>query len=522
MKMKLYPGFLGLLAVVLFQFVSFSSKGAGRLSDEVQDTTKKPSASIPKAEQSVTQHKITIGGVSVAYTATAGTLIVRNAKDTPYASIGYIAYIRNDITDPTCRPVTFAYNGGPGSSSIWLNMGALGPKRVVTNDPFFTPPPPYKVVDNDFSILDKTDLVMIDAVGTGYSHAVGESKDKDFWSVDPDIESFALFIRQYITENGRWNSPKYLLGESYGTTRSAGIVDYLQTNEGISFNGVILVSLATDLEITYDDWLGYDYAAPFALPTYTVIAWYHKVLPDPPVDIGPLLKEVRTFSLGDYSVALAQGNTIPDSVRKIIIEKLHRYSGISTDYIDKADMRISSAQFANQLLNEHRETIGSLDARFSGVNFNPLDKNALYDPFDAATRGAFSAAFLDHIHRDLKISLNKNYLFQNLDANSSWDFKHKVIADGTLQPMVNTSIDLAHAMGYNPNLKVLVLQGTYDLGTTFLATEYMVSHLNLRKDLRSNIEIKYYEAGHMMYIHEPSLKKFKNDIATFIDGTSRQ
>ena len=179
-------------------------------------------------------------------------------------------------------------------------------------------------------------------------------------------------------------------------------------------------------------------------------------------------------------------------------------------------------RFANQLLNEHHETIGSLDARFSGVNFNPLDKNALYDPFDAATRGAFSAAFLDHIHRDLKISLNKNYLFQNLDANSSWDFKHKVIADGTLQPMVNTSIDLAHAMGYNPNLKVLVLQGTYDLGTTFLATEYMVSHLNLRKDLRSNIEIKYYEAGHMMYIHEPSLKKFKNDIATFIDGTSRQ
>jgi len=521
MEKKRYSGSLGLLAV-LSLLTSFSANGFTRQPSELQDTTKKPSASIPKAEQAITQHKITIGGITIPYTAIAGTLIVRSTKDTPYASIGYIAYIRNDITDPSRRPVTFAYNGGPGSSSIWLNMGALGPKRVVTNDPFFTPPPPYKVVDNDFSILDKTDLVMIDAVGTGYSHAVGGSKDKDFWSVDPDIESFAMFIRQYITENGRWNSPKYLLGESYGTTRSAGIVDYLQTNEGISFNGVILVSLATDLEITYDDWLGYDYAAPFALPTYTVIAWYHKVLPDPPVDIGPLLKEVRTFALGDYSEALAQGNTIPDSVRKIIIEKLHRYSGISTDYIDKADMRISSAQFVNQLLNEHRETIGSLDARFSGVNFNPLDKNALYDPFDAATRGAFSAAFLDHIHRDLKISLNKNYLFQNLDANSSWDFKHKVIADGTLQPMVNTSIDLAHAMGYNPNLKVLVLQGTYDLGTTFLATEYMVSHLNLRKDLRSNIEIKYYEAGHMMYIHEPSLKKFKNDIATFIDGTSHQ
>ena len=350
---------------------------------------------------------------------------------------------------------------------------------------------------------------------------LGESKDKDFWSVDPDIESFALFIRQYITENGRWNSPKYLLGESYGTTRSAGIVDYLQTNEGMSFNGVILVSMATDLEIPFDDWLGSDKAAPFTLPTYTAVAWYHKVLPDPPVDIKPLLNEVRSFALGNYSEALNQGNNLPDSVRKVIIEKLHRYTGISKEYIDKADLRILSAQFANQLLNEHRETIGLLDARFSGVNFNPFDKNTIYDPFDAATSGAFSAAFLDHLHRDLKLDLNKNYIFQSLDANNSWDFKHKVIADGTLQPMVNTSTDLAHAMGFNPGLKVLVLQGIYDLGTTFLATEYTVSHLNLKKDLRSHIVIKYYDAGHMMYIHEPSLKKFKYDIATFIDETSR-
>ncbi len=355
----------------------------------LQDTSKNKSEVIPKPVQSVTQHKLTAGGINISYTATAGTLIVRNSKDLPYASIGYFAYIRNDVTDPGRRPITFAYNGGPGYPSIWLNMGSLGPKRILTNDPSFIPPPPYKVVDNIYSILDKTDLIMIDAVGTGISVVAGESKDKDFWSVDSDIESFARFIRQYITENGRWNSPKYLLGESYGTTRSAGIVDYLQRNEGMSFNGVILVSVATDLGMVFDDSQGYDFGALFTLPTYTAVAWYHKVLPDPPSDMSQLLKEVSDFALGEYSKALAQGNNLADSVRSKIIDKLHLYTGISKDYIDKSNLRIPSAQFANQLLNEHQEAIGFLDARFSGVSFDPLDKTSKYDPADAATLGAF-------------------------------------------------------------------------------------------------------------------------------------
>jgi carboxypeptidase C (cathepsin A) len=520
MKVKFNQRLFGIL--VLIVPVNITLTGNTFLPVNLQDTTKNKSEVIPKAVQSVTQHKLTAGGINIPYTATAGTLIVRNEKDLPYASMGYFAYIRNDVTDPNRRPITFAYNGGPGCPSIWLNMGALGAKRIITNDPSFTPPPPYKVIDNVYSILDKTDLVMIDAVGTGISRAVGESKDKDFWSVDADIESFARFIRQYITENGRWNSPKYLLGESYGTTRSAGIVDYLQCNEGMSFNGVILVSLATNLEMVFDDWQGYDYGVLFTLPTYTAVAWYHKVLPDPPSDIGPFLKEVSDFTLGEYSKALAQGNNLADSVRKKIIDKLHLYTGISKEYIDKADLRIPSSQFANQLLNEHREALGFLDARFTGISFDPLDKKSKYDPSDAATGGAFTAAFLDHLHRDLKFNPEKTYLFFNADANKAWDFRHQIPGEELPQPLVNTGIDLEHAMGYNPNLKVLVLQGTYDLTTTFLATEYMVSHLKLRKDLRSNIEIKYYDAGHMMYIHEPSLKKFKNDIATFIDQTSRQ
>ena len=520
MNIKLCPGSLGLLAAILFTFISFSVKGTNGLSFNDQDTIKKPSASIPKAEQSVTHHKIIIGGVTIPYTATAGTLIVRNGKDLPYASIGYFSYIINDVNDQSRRPITFAYNGGPGSSSVWLHMGALGPRRIVTNDTAYIPPPPFKIVDNEYSILNKTDLVMIDPVGTGFSHAIGEAKDKDFWSVDTDIESIALFIQQYITENGRWNSPKYILGESYGTTRSAGIVDYLQNKKYMSFNGVILVSMATDLELLFDDIPGYHWPSMFNLPTYTAVAWYYKVLPDPPIELAPLLNEVKTFALQEYSNAIANGNNLPESERKAIIDKLHKYTGLSVGYLEKADMHVSEPQFANELMRDQRETIGSLDARFHGVNFDPLSKNTEYDPMDAAISPAFAAAFFDYLHQNLNFGQIKTYV---LDANvwDTWDYRHKIANAWMAQPIVNTGIDLAHAMGFNPNLKVLVLQGLYDMGSPFLATEYMVSHLNLRKDLRSHIQIQYYDAGHMMYIHELSLKKFKNDIATFIDQTSR-
>jgi carboxypeptidase C (cathepsin A) len=521
MNKKLYSGSPCLLAAVLFTFISFSVKGADGLSFNVQDTVKKSSSNIPKAEQAVTQHKITIGGVSMPYTATAGTLIIRNTKDLPYASIGYTAYIRSDISDPSHRPITFAYNGGPGSCSIWLHMGALGPRRIVTNDTAYIPPPPFNIIDNAYSLLDKTDLVMIDPVGTGFSHAVGESKDKDFWSVDSDIESIAWFIRQYITENSRWNSPKYILGESYGTTRSAGIVDYLQSKEYMSFNGVILVSMATDLELIFDDIPGYHWPSVFELPTYTAVAWYHKILPDPPVELAPLLNEVRTFAFQEYSNAIDKGNNLPESERKAIIDKLHRYTGLSVEYLESADMRVIEPQFANELMRDRRKTVGSLDARFLGVNFDPLGKNIEYDPMDAAITPAFAAAFLDYLHRDLNFGQGKTYVL-DADVWKIWDYRHKIADAWIAQPMVNTGLDLAHAMGFNPSLKVMVLQGIYDMGSPFLATEYMVSHLNLHSDLRSHIEIKYYDAGHMMYIHEPSLKKFKNDIANFIDGTSRQ
>jgi carboxypeptidase C (cathepsin A) len=279
--------------------------------------------------------------------------------------------------------------------------------------------------------------------------------------------------------------------------------------------------MATDLELIFDDIPGYHWPSMFELPTYTAVAWYHKILPDPPVELAPLLNEVRTFSFQEYSNAMAKGNNLPESERKAIIEKLHRYTGLSVEYLERADMRVTEPQFANELMRDRRKTVGSLDARFLGVNFDPLGKNIEYDPMNAAITPAFAAAFLDYLHHDLNFGQGKTYV---LDANvwNMWDYRHKIGDAWIAQPMANTGIDLAHAMGFNLGLQVIVLQGIYDLGSPFLATEYMVSHLNLRKDLRSHIEIKYYDAGHMMYIHEPSLKKFKNDIATFIDQTNRQ
>jgi len=472
----------------------------------------------PKPEQSVTQHSIVIGGVTIAYTATAGTLIVRNDKDEPWASIGYTAYTKRDVPDLSRRPVTFAYNGGPGSSSIWLHMGALGPRRIVVTAEGPTPPPPYKVVDNTESLLDKTDLVLIDPVGTGFSHPAGEAKEKDFWGVDPDIKSVSAFIKQYVSDHGRWNSPKYLLGESYGTTRSAGVVDYLQTRENMAFNGVVLVSVALDLGAIFA-YEGNDRPYPLYLPTYAAVAWYHKVLPSAPKDLEPFLQEVERYALGPYTEALMKGDALPAEERQAVVQKLHEYTGLAADYIEKANLRVAEAQFTQELLREHHETVGRLDARFTGVTFDLLAERAAYDPQSAAISSAYTAAFLGYYHDELRFGQGKNYVVLSQDAFPAWDFKHKLEGARFPMPFVNTGPDLAHALGYNPNLRVLVLNGDYDLATPLLATRYMLSHLLLDKAVRDHVELKTFPAGHMMYVNEPSLKKFKAEIAAFIDRT---
>jgi carboxypeptidase C (cathepsin A) len=511
--------------ICLMTALALLAAGAARAADEkpagmgADGKDGKKGAEAPKAEQSVTQHSVVIGGKTINYNATAGTLILRNAKDEPTAAVGYIAYTQRDAGDLSRRPITFAYNGGPGSSSIWLHMGALGPRRIVTSDAGPTPPPPYRVVDNAYSILDKTDLVMIDPVGTGLSHAVGESKDKDFWGVDPDIESISRFIEEYVTDNLRWNSPKYLLGESYGTTRSAGIVEHLQSENNMAFNGVILISVAMDLESIFD-WPGNDRPFALYLPTFAAVAAYHHALPHPPAQLQPFLDEVRKYALGDYSAALLKGDALNDAERDAVAAKLHEYTGLSVDYLKKANLRVHEAQFTQELLREHHETVGRLDARFLGVSFDLLGEQADYDPQSAAISSAFTAAFLDYLHGDLKFGIGKTYNVTAFAIGGQWDFKHRVPGGGGFPlPVPNTAIDLGHAMGYNPNLRILVLNGLYDLATPFLATESTFDHLGLEKSLRDHVQMKYYEAGHMMYIHEPSLKQFKADIAGFYDST---
>ena len=345
--------------------------------DASKDAAKDKDA--PKPEQSVTEHSITIGGKPVAYTATAGTLVLRNEKDEPTAQFGYTAYVKRGTTDPRTRPITFSYNGGPGSSSIWLHMGVMGPRRIVTTDADSTPPPPYQVVDNAQSILDISDIVMIDPVGTGYSHAVGKSENKNFWGTDPDIESVSQFIFQYVSDNERWNSPKFLLGESYGTTRSAGVVDYLSNEKGMAMNGVILVSVALDLEAIFE-WPGNERPFPMFIPTFAATAWYHKALSPQPAALEPFLTEVRQWALGPYASALAKGDALDAAEREKIVKDMHRYIGLSEEYIREGNLRITESQFTHELLHGKRETVGRLDSRFTGFTFDQLGEEAEYDP----------------------------------------------------------------------------------------------------------------------------------------------
>ena len=351
---NIYP----LLFVIFFLFmVSFP---ASYILSADSTSSKKENL---KPEKSVTEHSIQINGKIIKYTATAGTLILKDNDGNPEASMDYFAYVAQGIKE-NHRPITFAFNGGPGSSSIWLHMGAFGPKRILTADTTQTPPPPYDIADNQYSILDKSDLVMIDPVGTGFSKALGKKKNEDFWGVDADIESISNFIKQYVSENGRWNSPKYIIGESYGTTRGAGIINHLQLNEHMSFNGIVLISSAMDINALTDGITGHDLPYALYLPTYAAVAWFHHKLPDQNVDLASLLVKVRKFALGEYIEALMKGNKLTKEERSEIAGKLHEYTGLSADYILMANLRIQEGEFTQELLRNERETVGRIDARF--------------------------------------------------------------------------------------------------------------------------------------------------------------
>src|SRR2546429_235885 len=472
---------------------------------------------LPKAESSVTQHRLNAGGKAFDYTATAGTLIIRDDEDKPTASMGYIAYTRHDLKG--ARPLMFAFNGGPGSSSLWLHMGVLGPKRVVVSDPGPTPAGPYRTVDNEFGVLDKSDLVMIDPVGTGLAHAVCDHKDDEFFGVDPDIDSLSRFIMQYVSDNNRWTSPKYLLGESYGTTRGAAIVNYLR-ERAFAFNGLILVSVATDLEAIFAELPGNDRPYAVYLPAYAAVAWYHHMLPTQPAALEPFLTEVRAYAAGPFTAALLKGDSIPDAEREAVAGKMHECTGLPAGYLKAANLRVAQGAFTHELLKAQHKTVGRLDARFVGATMDPLEKYSDYDPQSAAISAAFAAAFLDYYHGELRFGQGSTYRTTNNSVGEHWKWVHRTPKGD--QPMVNSGVDLAEALVKDANLRVLVLNGYYDLATPFSATEYVMAHLGLPAGVGSRIEMKYYEAGHMMYVHPPSMARMKRDLGAFIDSTARQ
>lgn len=474
----------------------------------------------PNARSSVTQHRLSTGGRFIEYTATAGLLIVRDDEDKPVANLSYVAYTRRDEKDLSTRPILFAFNGGPGSSSLWLHMGALGPKRVVVSDPDPTPAAPFRTVDNEFGVLDKSDLVMIDPVGTGLSRAVCGHKDEEFWGVDADVDSISRFIAQYVSDNNRWSSPKYLLGESYGTTRAAAIVDYLRTHRSLTFNGLVLVSVATDIEALFAEIPGNDRPYALYLPGYAAVAWYHHVLPEPPPSLEPFLQAVRRYAAGPFTAALLQGDSLSDEERTAVAEQMHHYTGLSVDYLKAANLRVSESAFTHELLRSERKTIGRLDGRYVGPTMDPLQKYAEYDPLSEAISAAYTAAFLDYYHGELKFGQDVTYRDPSFGVEEKWKWSHRPGGTGG-QPIVNTGVDLARTLVQDSNLRVLVLSGYYDLATPFSAMEYEMRHLGVPPEVSSHIQIQYYEAGHMMYVHLPSLRKMKRDLDAFIDATAR-
>jgi carboxypeptidase C (cathepsin A) len=502
-----------------------------------------------KSESVTTNGSVTVGGQSIAYQAVAGTLIV-HPKDwddvprdpkvehappgggeeggegrnpTAEASMFYVAYFKNGGAN---RPVTFIYNGGPGSATVWLHMGAFGPKRIVTSTDAHTPAAPYTLTNNASSLLDATDLVFIDAPGTGFSRIAGKDKEKAFFGVDQDAYAFAEFISQFLTKYGRWNSPKYLFGESYGTPRSAVLINQLESDRSIDFNGVILLSQILNFDLSPDRPTGnpgVDLPYQTVLPTYAATAWYHKKLPGDHKDLESLLAEVEQFAMGDYGRALAAGSDLSAAEKRAVAEKLHQYTGLSVEYILKADLRIDGGEFRQNLQDDAGLTTGRLDTRFSGPDIDPLSQRADYDPQSTALGSAYVSAFNEYARKDLRYGDGKDFK-HSISAGRNWSFVHQQPGQnqrfGSSRQGSNVMPDLANAMKINPNLKVQLNAGYFDLATPFYQGVYEMHHLPIPANLHANIEYKFYDSGHMVYAKDSSLKLLHDNVVGFIRRTS--
>lgn len=490
---------------------------------EKETSTKDETAIQPPKDVIVeTKHSLTIDGQDVHYTVTCGTMILKEEAEKrgekegeaegekPRAAIFFIAYTRDGIDDRHTRPITFSFNGGPGSSSVWLHLGLLGPRRVLLDDEGFAYPPPYRLVDNHHSLLDHTDLVFIDPVSTGFSRVVPGEKSRQFHGFKKDIESVGDFIRLYTTRYQRWASPKFLIGESYGTTRAAGLSGYLQERHGMYLNGIMLISSILNFQ-TADFHPGNDLPYILFLPTYCATAWFHQRLSDEQErDLTSTLEEVEAFSLGEYAHALMQGADLPEKERQKIIRKLHRYTGLSEKYIESTNLRIQIFRFTKELLRHERRTVGRLDSRFKGIDRDAAGEVFEFDPSLTNITGPYTATLNDYVRSELEFESDLPYeiLTERVYPWSYAEFENEY---------VNVAETLRKAMTTNPHLKVYVANGYYDLATPYLATRYTFNHLGLDNSLQGNLRMGFFEAGHMMYIHIPSLAKLKGELVDFIN-----
>lgn len=465
-----------------------------------------------QAESVSSRHSVTIDGRTIHYTATAGLDVVRDDDGAGIGLFGYTAYVR-DGDDSANRPILFAYNGGPGSASIWLHMGVLGPRRIPVADLEVTGPPPYGAVNNEFSILDVADLVMMDPVGTGYATIEGEGRPEDFWGVDADIAVTAQFIVNYITLNARWRSPKFVLGESYGGIRTGGVAYELLTGYGMGLNGVILVSPFMDAAAARDRF-AIDLPHALYLPTLAATAWYHRAIEDRPEDLAVFLDEVEAFAIEEYAPALMKGAMLPAPERAALKSRLSRYTGLSEQYWENSNLRVPHMRFVQELLRDEDLTVGRIDSRFKGRSVGRVAASMQYDPFDAAVRPAFKAGFMHYYSNDLGFRKERDYVVSG-GLYNNWDWLH-VMPDGRETLITNTAVDLATTMTLYPPMRVLVQQGYFDLATPHFVLEYVINHMDLDAAQRARVSVEMYEAGHMMYVHPPSLAKFKQDLAGFI------
>lgn len=484
-------------------------------SDESKkENDKKPE---PKDNIKTTQHSIFINGEELHYTVNTGTIVLKE-EDTKEghkskAEIFFIAYTKDGVEDPHTRPLTFSFNGGPGSSSVWLHLGVLGPRRVPVSPDITPVPPPYALVDNEYTLLEESDLVFIDPVGTGFSRMVPGEKtdDHEYHTYQKDIESVGEFIRLYTSRYKRWSSPKFLIGESYGTTRAAGLSGYLQDNHGMYLNGIMLVSSIIHFQTARFE-PGNDLPYITFLPTYAATAWYHKKIDEKylMMPLEEFLEEVRDFAEGEYATALMEGDKLEAHEKTHIIERIASYTGLSWRYIEQTNLRIVIHRFVKEFMREEGLTIGRFDTRITGIDRDDVGEGHENDPSYSVVQGVYSACLNQYVASELEFENDLPYNILSFNIFPKWKY------DNFQNRYVNSAETLRAAMMKNPHLKVLVANGYYDLATPFFATEYTFNHLGLRGLAKDNYAMTYYEAGHMMYIHEPSLAKLKTDLSAFI------